>query len=75
MKAGQTELDVGTKVVIKGIRGEDKFLNGMIGWVTHPFAFGCTDKGWVGIRLDEQFTNMIYGDKCNVRASECKIIK
>ena len=33
MKAGQTELDVGTKVVIKGIRGEDKFLNGMIGWV------------------------------------------
>jgi hypothetical protein len=67
MKAGQTELKVGTRVQLQDIKGEDKYLNGLIGSVTHPFAFGETKKGWVGIRLED-------GGQCNVKASECKVI-
>lgn len=74
MKAGQTNLEVGTRVLLQNIKGEDKILNGLIGTITHPFAFGETKRGWVGVCLDEGETNIPYGGKCNVRVYECKII-
>ncbi len=52
MKAGQTELEVGTRVQLHIKGKDDQELNGLIGTVTHPFAFGCTKKGWVGIYLE-----------------------
>lgn len=74
MKAGQTNLEVGTKVQLQNINGEDKYLNSKTGTVTHPFAFGETKKGWVGIWLDAGKSDMPYGGQCNVKESECKII-
>ena len=59
-----------TKVKIKNITGEDKELNGLIGTVTHPFAFGETKKGWVGIWLECEK----YSGQCNVKVSECEKI-
>ena len=61
MIAGQTELEVGTRVKLQNIKGEDKELNGLIGTITHPFAFGETKKGWVGIWLEGGKANMPYG--------------
>ncbi|MEO7044305.1 MAG: hypothetical protein ABI091_03300 [Ferruginibacter sp.] len=72
MKAGTTEIEVDTRVTLKGIRGDDAVLNGVTGRVTHPFAFGCTDKNWIGIYSDEP---TIYGDSFNVHKSEVEIIK
>jgi len=74
MKAGQTNLRVGTKVQIQNIKGENENLNGFTGSVTHPFAFGETKKGWVGIWLDANQPYTPYGENCNVKASECKLI-
>ncbi len=74
MKAGQTELEVGTRVELQNIKGEDKELNGLIGSVTHPFAFGETKKGWIGIRLEGGRVNTPYGGQFNVRVSECKVL-
>jgi hypothetical protein len=74
MKAGQTNLNVGTQVELQNITGEDKDLNGLKGTVTHPFAFGCTDKGWVGVYLDAGSAAMKWGGKCNAKVSECKIL-
>lgn len=74
MKAGQTELEVGTRVQLQNIMGEGKELNGLIGSVTHPFAFGESGKGWVGVWLDGGNVSMPYGGQCNVKVSECKIL-
>ena len=74
MKAGQTDLEVGTKIQLQNLKGEDKELNGLIGSVTHPFAFGETKKGWVGILLEGGNANTPYGGQLNVRASECKVL-
>jgi hypothetical protein len=73
MKAGQTDLEVGQKIIIKGITGEDSDLNGLTGEVTHPFAFGVTGKGWVGVCLDQK--NIRRDDKVNVKATEVALIK
>lgn len=72
MKAGQTEINVNTKVEIKGITGEDSDLNGLTGMATHPFAFGCTDKGWVGIYLDQK--GIYADDKVNVNSKNVVIL-
>ena len=78
MKAGQTNLEVGTKVRLYGIKDkEDFYLNGLTGTITHPFAFGCTDKGWVGVYLDKplaQACGIISGEKVNVKETECEIL-
>lgn len=74
MKAGQTNIEVGTRVQIQNVKGEDKILNGMTGTVTHPFAFGETKKGWLGIWIDHSI-NCPYGGQCNVKESEVLIIK
>lgn len=75
MDAGQTKMKVGTIVEICNLKGEEKYLNGKRGMVTHPFAFGETRKGWVGIWLDAGSAPMPYGGNCNVRVTECKIIE
>ena len=74
MKAGDSNIEVGTEVVIKGITGEDKELNGLTGKVTHPFGFGKSSKGWVGIYLDDDKRLSPYGDKFNIKETECKKI-
>lgn len=72
MKAGQTKLEVGQKVKIIGFTGNDSIYNGLIGEVTHPFASGCTKKGWVGLRLSE---HTVYGYQLNAHISELEIVK
>jgi len=73
MSAGQTNLKVGDKVVIMGITGDDSDLNGLTGEVTHPFAFGATGKGWIGVYLDQE--NIRRGEKVNVKATEVALIE
>ena len=69
MKAGKSNLNVGDKVVLHGIKGDvDNHLNGLTGTVTHPFAFGITEKGWVGIYLK------FSGKKINVKETECVVL-
>lgn len=74
MKAGQTDFEVGTRVQLENIKGEDKELNGLIGTITHPFAFGETKKGWVGIHLEGGKATMPYGGQCNVKIGEFKVL-
>jgi hypothetical protein len=74
MKAGQTNIEVGTLVEIINVKGEDKHLNGLKGTVTHPFAFGCTERDWVGVWLDAGQSNMPYGANCNVTVKEIKVL-
>ena len=72
MKAGQTKLDCGTRAKIKGITHKnDKCLNGLTGEITHPFAFGCTEKGWIGFISDDYSP---YGYHFNVKESEIEIL-
>ena len=74
MNAGLTDLKLGVRVKLQNIKGEDEDLNSCVGTVTHPFAFGETGSGWVGVYLDSN-VNMPYGGKCNVRVSECLILE
>ena len=68
MKAGQTNIEVGTKVMLSNIKDKDfKHLNGLKGEVTHPFAFGETKKNWLGIWLENE-------DKYNIKTSEITIL-
>jgi hypothetical protein len=71
MKAGQTKIDVGIKVKIKSFTGNDSLYNGWTGTATHPFASGCTDKGWIGIRMDNM---TVYGYQLNAKETEVEII-
>ena len=71
MKAGQTNIEVGTKVKITGFTGNDSIYNGWTGEATHPFATGCTDKGWIGIRMDKY---TVYGFQLNAKETEVKVI-
>jgi hypothetical protein len=75
MKAGQSNLDVGTRIQIAGVEGEDENLNGLTGTATHPFNFGKTSKGWIGVWIDENQTNTsLYGKSCNIHESECQLL-
>lgn len=67
--AGQTTIRLNQRVKVKGLKGEDAYLNGVEGRATHPFAFGCTDKGWIGVRTEPGF-KAIAGESFNVRATE-----
>lgn len=71
MNAGQTNIPVGSRVKIKGFTGNDAIYNGWEAEVTHPFACGCTDKGWVGLRMDNY---TVYGYELNAHESEIEII-
>ena len=72
MKAGRTKLKVGTKVKIINQDKEHKHLEGLTGELTHPFAFGCQGKDWVGVWLDSN--NIVRGDNCNVKITEIEVI-
>lgn len=72
MKAGQSNLEVGSRVKIKGFTGNDSIYNGYTGTVTHPFASGCTDAGWVGLIMDKY---TVYGYKLNADETEVSAIK
>ena len=74
MKAGQTNIEVGTHIRIKGVTGEDSDLNELTGRVTHPFAFGCTQKGWIGIYLDDENSGFL-DNKVNIRETELQVIE
>ena len=72
MKAGQTNIEVNSIVAITSIKDKnDSCLNGTIGEATHPFASGCTDKGWIGIR-----TNVMtpFGYQVNCEEKEVKVL-
>ena len=62
MNCGQTELLVGTKVRIKS--SPDKEDIGVTSVATHPFGCFCTDKGWIGIWVDEKYWGVV-GDIYN----------
>lgn len=67
-KAGQTDIQLGIAIKIKKIEGDDACFSNLTGTVTHPFAFGCTNKNWIGVYLDN-------GEKCNMRTSDIIIIE
>jgi len=72
MKAGQTNINVNDIVAITNIKDKnDSCMNGVIGEATHPFASGCTDKGWIGVR-----TNVMtpFGFQLNCEAKEVTIL-
>lgn len=72
MKAGQTNIEVNSLVAITSIKDKnDSCLNGIIGNATHPFASGCTSKGWIGIR-----TNVMtpFGYQVNCHEKEVKVL-
>lgn len=72
---GQTKLPLLSRVRIIKNSGEkdENTLIGLTGKATHPFAFGCTSKGWIGIWLDDETTE--WGRNVNVHESEIEIIK
>jgi len=72
MKAGNSKYNVGTRVRIKNIKGEDKWLNSREGTLTHPF--GCFGKGSnVGVYLDNTATVLM--GICNLMNNEFEEIK
>ncbi len=71
MKAGLTQIEVGAKVKIKNFTGNDSLYNGWTGTATHPFASGCTDKNWIGIRMDKQ---TVYGYQLNAMETEVEVL-
>lgn len=75
MKAGQTEILVGQRVKIVSAKGEDADLNGITGKATHPFAFGCTDKGWIGVVVDTEFERLIAHGRINIPVNEIQLLE
>lgn len=72
---GQTNIPVGAKIqIIKSNESDEDWLIGIKGVATHPFAFGCTEKGWIGIWIDEEFIENPYGTQMNIHKDEIKII-
>lgn len=74
---GQTNIPVGAKVkIVKNNILDEDCVIGIEGVATHPFAFGCTDKGWIGIWVDEEYIDINpYGTQINVHKDEIKIIE
>ena len=72
MKAGKTDIEVGTKVITNG-----RWLKkGITGSITHPFgSFGGSDYGAVaGIRIDKEFRSD-FGEIGNLFKNDFKVIK
>ena len=70
-----TKLKVGQRAVVVSNemeKDDNGSLLGLKGELTHPFASGCTDKGWVGFRSD---TYTPWGYHINFHESEIKIIE
>lgn len=66
MLAGKSKYNVGTKVEITHIEGEeDQDLVGKTGELTHPFGYSAN---YVGVRLDEK--GVRTGDIVNLSAKD-----
>jgi hypothetical protein len=74
MKAGESQIEVGANIkVVRNTHGErnDDCLIGVEGTATHPFANGCTDPGWIGLRANRYTA---YGYQFNIHETEVQII-
>ena len=73
MKAGKTNLEVGTR--IKTTKKWDPNIR-VTGKITHPFGiFGGTDYGAIaGIRIDEEF-QLIFGEVSNLMPGDFEKIE
>ena len=71
MLAGKSNYKVNTKIRIKGMKGEDRFLNGLTGTLTHPF--GAFTTGDVGVYLDN--TTTVNMGICNLKIGEFEEVK
>jgi len=71
MKAGRSNYDLGIRIRIKGLTGEDAELNGKQGTLTHPF--GCFPIGDVGVYLDD--TSEMHMGICNLLIGEFEPVK
>src|SRR5690606_37306354 len=63
---GQSTIMLQARVKVHGITGEDSYLNGITGTATHPFAFGETGEGWIGVYADAAHRGKVAGEKFNV---------
>lgn len=72
MKIRDTQIDVGARVRIKELSGEDALLSGRYGHACPPFAFAESGPGWVGVILDHS-SDIRFG-KCNVKETELEVI-
>jgi hypothetical protein len=75
MNAGQTEILVGQRIKVVSATGEDADLNGITGKATHPFAFGCTDKDWIGVYVDTEFEGKIAHGRMNISVKEIQLLE
>lgn len=72
MKAGLTNIEVGTKVILR--IPDDEKLNGRTGRVTQPFAFAEIDYDTIGIYLDDWTPDKIpFGDWGTANVRECEV--
>ena len=67
-----TNIPIGKRVRIVKNFGNDcePFIN-LIGTATHPFAYGCCKKDWIGVVLEEK---TIYGNRLNFHIQEIIIL-
>lgn len=55
MKAGRSNHNIGTRIRIKNLTGDDSDLNGVTGELTHPFA--SFEANYVGVYLDDEMVS------------------
>lgn len=68
---GDTPIIIDARVKITGFTGDDAECNGLTGRTTHPFPFGYSTKGMVGIYIDPgQKKISTEGDRINVAADK-----
>jgi hypothetical protein len=65
MKAGKSVYEVGARIKIRELNGEDSTLSGLVGTLTHPF--GCYCCQGVGVWLDN-------GGACNLDLEDFDVI-
>jgi len=71
-KAGKSKYLIGTKIRICNLKGEDRFLNGCTGKLTHPY--GYYKANYVGVDLDQK--GISVNDRCNLASEdEFELIK
>lgn len=72
---GQSKIPLFSRVRITdnlfGGEPNQSYLLGYEGEATHPFASGCTDPGWIGVKLTE---HTAYGYNVNFHETEVSII-
>jgi len=72
MKCGKTNYDVGTRVIVSNLKGEDAEFNGLTGYLTHRFPGVGDGTGDVGVRIDEP--NRLGCDALNLNIGEFNVL-